>query len=78
MSSFVTAPLNWWGRRWCVLLAHQFEFFLELIGSYVIHFTQFVQLAQCETSFTQVAELYLTVVLRQILIGFGISVEKFV
>ena len=60
------------------MFAHQFEFFLELISSHIIHFAQFVQLAQCETSFSQVAELHLTIVLRHILIGIGTFVKKFV
>lgn len=60
------------------MFAHQFEFFLKLKSSHIIHFSQFVQLPKCETSFTQVGELYLTVVLRHILKGIRAFVKKFI
>ena len=60
------------------MLAHQFEFFLELVLSHIIHFSQLVELAKCETALAQVAFLRLTVVLRQVLIGIGLFVEEFV
>ena len=65
--------LQAWWRCWrCVLFANVFEFFFVLKGSNIIHLTQFAQLSQSQTSFTKLAFLRLTVVLRDILISFGL------
>ena len=66
----MTEILQGWRCGWrCVLLADVFEFFFVLIGADVVHLAQFVELAQSQTCFTQVAQLRLAVVLADILIG---------
>ena len=63
--------------RWCILLAHPFEFFFVFNCANVVHFSQFVQLSQGQMSFAQVTQLWLAVVLRHVLIGFRLFVPKF-
>ena len=64
--------LSW--RR--ILLPHQFEFFVVLIGAQVIHASQFVELKQCELALAQIAQFGLTVVLSHVLVRsrrFGVN-----
>jgi hypothetical protein len=68
MKKFVTAVLQCRGGRGrCVLLLDQFEFFAIFHRSYVVHLAQFVELAQSQASFTQIAQGRLAVVLAGIL-----------
>lgn len=65
------------GLSWrCVLLTHQFEFFVVLVGSQVIHASQLVELKQRQFAFAQITQFGLTVVLSNVLISsrrFGIN-----
>ena len=60
------------------MLANQLEFFFVLICSHIVHFAELVELSQGQTSFAQVSQLRLTVVLRQVLICFRLFFKKFV
>ena len=70
--------LHWrhWRRR--ILLAHQLELFFVFVSSDVVHFAKLVDLPQGQASFTQVSQLRLTVVLRQVLICFRLFFKKLV
>ena len=65
-------------RGWCVLLFDSFEFFFELVTSYVIHLAQLVELAQSQACFAKIAQARLAVVLAQVLISFGLARVNFV
>ena len=60
------------------MFANQFEFFIVLKCSSVIHLTQFVQLLQCQLGFTKVAQARLRVILCHILIGLGTFFVNFI
>ena len=62
----------------CVLFADQLEFFSILIGTCVLHATQFVQLLEREFGFTQLTQLRLCVVLGNILVACGRTFINFV
>lgn len=64
--------------RWGVLFADQLQFLFVFNGFDIVHATQLVELTQSETTFAQVSQSGLTVVLREILIGFRFFFEKFV
>ena len=55
-----------------------FEFFIVLIRSSVIHFSQFVQLHQCELGLTQLPKLRLCVISSNILICTGATFVKLI
>jgi len=75
----VTDLLQSWGRRSrCVLLFDQFEFFFVLVTAYIVHLAQFVELAQSQTSFTQIFQRGLAVVLTDVLIATSGSIVYFV
>jgi len=76
---FLTVLLQCWqGSRWCVLFFDLLEFFFVFVGSHVVHLAQFVELAQGQACLAQVAQSGLTVVLADILIGFGTALVDFV
>ena len=54
------------------------EFFFVLIGSYIIHLTQFVQLAQSQACLAQIVQPRLAVVLAYILVSLGLTLVDFV
>jgi hypothetical protein len=66
---------GWWRR---ILLAHQLELFFVFVSSNVVHFAKLVDLSQGQASFTQVSQLRLAVVLRQVLICFRLFFEKLI
>jgi hypothetical protein len=63
--------------RGCILLTHQFEFFFVFDLTNIIHLSKFIELLQSQMSFTQITQLWLTVVLFYVLICFRFFIEKF-
>ena len=51
------------------MLLDQLEFFFVFECTDVIHFAQFVQLTQSQTTLAEIANFRLTVVLRQVLVS---------
>jgi len=62
----------------CILFTDQFEFFGILIGPCVLHSAQFVQLLESEFGFTQLSQVRLCVVRRNILVACWRSVINFI
>ena len=54
------------------------EFFFVLVGSHIIHLSQFVQLAQGQACLAQIVQSGLAVVLAHILVGLGLTLVDFV
>jgi len=59
------------------LFSYEFKFFFVLIGSHVVHLSQFTKLAQSQTTLSQITHGRLTVVLRNVLKRFRLLVPKF-
>jgi len=74
---FVTSQRRWC-NRWCILLFDLLEFFFVFVTAHIVHLAQFAQLSQGQACFAQVAQPRLTVVLADILIGFGLTLIDFV
>ena len=76
---FITRILQCGWCRWrCVLFFDLLEFFFVLVGSHIIHLSQFVQLAQGQACLAQIVQLGLAVVLAHILVGLGLTLVDFV
>ena len=59
------------------MFSYEFKFFFVLIGSHVVHLSQFTKLAQSQTTLSQITHGRLTVVLRNVLKRFRLLVPKF-
>lgn len=59
------------------MLFNVLEFFSVFYGPHIVHLSQLVELAQCESAFPEILHGDGAIVLRQILIGLGFFVPEF-